>query len=247
LDIIYGRNPVLEALRAGRPARRIVLAENVRADSRIGEILERARAAGISVEESSRRRLDDIAHTEHHQGVAGYFHTRPALTVEALVRRLRAPALVVALDGVQDPQNLGAIARTAEACGADGLVLARHRASAVTGAAAKASAGAIEHLAVAAAPNLVRALETLGAAGLWRVGLDAQAPSRYDTVDYRAPLALVLGAEGAGLRPLVRRSCDVLVALPMLGRIESLNVGAAAAALLYEVQRQRGFERRSVG
>jgi 23S rRNA (guanosine2251-2'-O)-methyltransferase len=241
LDILYGRNPVLEALRTGRPARKIVTASGIREDARVREIVERARALGIPVEESARRRLDDIAHTEHHQGVAGYFHSRPEPRLRDLLERARTQPLFVVLDGIQDPQNLGAITRTAEACAADGIVLSRHQASALTPAAAKASAGASEHVSTVAVGNLVRALEEMGAAGLWRVGLDAGAATRYDTFDYRTPVALVLGAEGRGLRPLVQRSCDVLVALPMLGRIASLNVGAAAAALLYEVQRQRGF------
>jgi len=241
LDIIYGRNPVLEALRAGRRARKLVVASGIRPDARVQEILGRAREAAIRVEESPRRRLDDIAHTEHHQGVAGYFHARSPLRLADVLTSSRTPALLVVLDGVQDPQNLGAIARTAEACAADGLVLARRHASAMTPAAAKASAGASEHLATAIVANLGMALDQLAHAGLLRVGLAADAQTRYDQADYRVPLALVLGAEGSGLRQLVRSKCDQLVCLPMLGRVASLNVGAASAAILYEVQRQRGF------
>jgi 23S rRNA (guanosine2251-2'-O)-methyltransferase len=244
VEILYGKNPVLEALRAGRPARKLVLAAGVRDEPRLREILEGAAERGIPVEETARRRLDDIAHTEHHQGVAGYFHERPPLSVDALLAGSRAPQLVVVLDGIQDPQNLGAITRTADAVGADGIVLPRHRAAGMTAAAAKASAGATEHVAVAVVTNLVHALEQLKAAGLWVVGLAADGETRYDRFDFTAAVALVVGAEGEGMRPLTRRHCDAVVAVPLAGRVASLNAGAAAAVLLYEVARQRGFAAR---
>jgi len=243
VDILYGRNPVLEALRAGRPARKLVIAAGVRADARLSEILALAETRALLVETVQRQRLDDIAHTEHHQGVAGYFHARPPLSVQQLVERARTPALLLVLDGIQDPQNLGAIARTAEATGADGIVLSRHRSTAVTPAAAKAAAGATEHVPVAVAGNLAQALQVLEDAGVWRVGLDAAAEQRYDSFDYTVPVALVVGGEGAGLHDLTRRRCDALVRIPMLGRVASLNAGASAAVLLYEVLSQRGFAR----
>ena len=241
MDVIYGRNPVLEALRARRPARKLVVAEGIREDGRIREIVELAGVAGIRVETSPRRRLDDIAHTEHHQGVAGYFHSRTPLQLHELLEAARAPALLLALDGIQDPQNLGAIVRSAEACAVDGVVISRRHAASLTGAAAKASAGAIEHVRISTVPNLALALDTIAAAGVARVGLDAEGETRYDAFDFMQPVALVVGAEGRGLHQLTRRHCDALVALPMLGRVASLNAGAAAAVLLYEVQRQRGF------
>lgn len=241
MDVIYGRNPVLEALRARRAARKLVIADGIREDARIHEIRERALAAGIRVEVSPRRRLDDIAHTEHHQGVAGYFHTRAPLRLSQLLDAASSPALLLVLDGIQDPQNLGAIARSAEASAVDGIVLARRHAASLTGAAAKASAGAVEHVRIATVPNLSQALDTIAGSGLTRVGLDAGAPNRYDEHDYTQPLALVVGAEGRGLHQLTRSHCDALVALPMLGHVASLNAGAAAAVLLYEVGRQRGF------
>jgi 23S rRNA (guanosine2251-2'-O)-methyltransferase len=244
VDILYGRNPVLEALRAGRNARKIVVATATRPEARLTEILELAEARDITVEAASRQRLDDIAHTEHHQGVAGYFHARETLTLYDLLDEVRAPALLVVLDGIQDPQNVGAIARSAEACGADGIVVPRHHAAPLTAAAAKASAGATEHLPLVTVPNLAQALDVIGAAGIWRVGLDADAPARYDSVDLLGPTAIVVGAEGAGMRRLTREHCDVLVSIPMMGHVASLNAGAAAAVLLFEVQRQRGFVRR---
>ena len=241
MDILYGKNPVLEALRAGRPARKLVLAPGLRDEARLREILDRAAVARIPVEETSRRRLDDIAHTEHHQGVVGYFHARAQLRLADLLASARDPALLLVLDGIQDPQNLGALARTADAAGVDGLVLGRDRAAAVTPAAVKASAGALEHVPVATVPNLAQALSELERAGIWRVGLAADAPTRYDAFDYTGPCALVVGAEGEGLRPLTRKRCDALVSLPMLGRVASLNAGVAGALLMYEAARQRGF------
>ncbi len=241
MDILYGRNPVLEALRAGRAARKIVVASAVRPEARLIEILELAAARDILVEETSRQRLDDIAHTEHHQGIAGYFHARQARTLHDLLDDVRPPALLVVLDGIQDPQNVGAIARSAEACGADGLVVPRHHAAPLTAAAVKASAGATEHLPIVTVPNLAQALGVIGAAGIWRVELAAGAGARYDFVDLTGPTAIVVGAEGAGMRRLTREHCDVLVSIPMLGHVESLNAGAAAAVLLFEAQRQRGF------
>jgi 23S rRNA (guanosine2251-2'-O)-methyltransferase len=244
VDILYGKNPVLEALRAGRPARKLVLATGVREEPRLREIIERAAAAGIPVEEAARRRLDDIAHTEHHQGVAGYFHSRPPVRLDDLLEQLSPPALLLVLDGIQDPQNLGALARTADAVGAGGIVLSRDRSTAPTPAAIKASAGALEHVPVSIVPNLAAALRQLEEAGIWRVGLDATAPTRYDAFDYTVPVAILVGAEGEGLRTLSRRHCDVLVSLPMLGHVASLNAGVAGALLMYEAARQRGFAKR---
>jgi 23S rRNA (guanosine2251-2'-O)-methyltransferase len=244
VDILYGRNPVLEALRSGRAARKLVIAAGVSTEGRLQEILRAADERGIPVEESSRKRLDDIAHTEHHQGIAGYFHGRPPLSLDDLLKQSRAPQLIVVLDGIQDPQNLGAITRTADAVGGDGVVLPRHRAAGVTAAAAKASAGATEHVPVAIVTNVVHAIEQLKAAGLWVVGLAADGDTRYDQFDFTAPVAVVVGAEGEGMRSLTRRHCDAVVSLPLAGRVSSLNAGAAAAVLLYEVARQRGFARR---
>lgn len=241
MDILYGKNPVLEALRAGRSARKLVVADGLRDETRLREILATAHERGIPVEASPRRRLDDIAHTEHHQGVAGYFHSRPAVRLEAFLIGVEAPGLLLVLDGIQDPQNLGALARAVDASGADGIILSRDRSAAVTPAAAKASAGATEHVPVITVANLASALSTLGERGYWRVGLAADARTRYDDFDYTPPTALVVGAEGAGLRDLTRKRCDVLVSLPMLGRVESLNAAVAGALLLYEAGRQRGF------
>jgi len=244
MDILYGRNPVREALRAGRPARKLVVAEGLADEPRLREILTLAGARGIPVEMAGRGRLDDIAHSEHHQGVAGYFHGRPPLHLERVLEDCRSPALLLLLDGIQDPQNLGALIRTAEAVGVDAVITPRHRAAALTPAAVKASAGASEHLPVISVPNLAQAMARISEAGIWRVGLAAEAEERYDRVDYREPTAIVIGGEGEGLRQLTRRSCDRLVSLPMTGRVASLNAAAAGAAILYEAFRQRGFAAR---
>ena len=244
MDILYGRNPVREALRAGRPARKLVVAEGLADEPRLREILTLAGARGIPVEMAGRGRLDDIAHSEHHQGVAGYFHGRPPLHLEWVLEDCRSPALLLLLDGIQDPQNLGALIRTAEAVGVDAVITPRHRAAALTPSAVKASAGASEHLPVISVPNLAQAMARISEAGIWRVGLAAEAEERYDRVDYREPTAIVIGGEGEGLRQLTRRSCDRLVSLPMVGRVASLNAAAAGAAILYEAFRQRGFAAR---
>ena len=241
MDILYGRNPVLEALRSGRGVRKLVVAAGVRPEARMQEILDLAAQRGITVEEANRRRLDDIAHTEHHQGIAGYFHSRQPLLLGDLMDRARHPALFLALDGIQDPQNLGALARSADAVGADGMVIPRHRATTVTAAASKASAGATEHVPHAIVPNLVAALDTLAESGVWRVGLAADGEARYDQVDYTGPVVVVIGAEGEGMRALTRRHCDSVVSLPMAGKVSSLNAAVAGAVMLYEVARQRGF------
>ena len=241
MDILYGKNPVLEALRSGRAVRKLVVAEGMREEPRLREILDCAARAGVTVEETSRRRIDDIAHSEHHQGVAGYFSARAAIGLEELIIAASAPALFLVLDGIQDPQNLGALARSAEAVGVDGMVIGKHRAAALTASVAKASAGATEHVRVATVTNLVGALDHLAESGMWRIGLAAEGTTRYDEFDYTTPAALVVGAEGEGLRPLTRRHCDALVSLPMLGRISSLNAGVAGGILLYEAARQRGF------
>ena len=244
MDILYGRNPVREALRARRPARRLVVADGLADEPRLREILELAEGRGIAVETVPRGRLDDIAHTEHHQGVVGYFHGRPPLRLDRVLETVRPPALLLALDGIQDPQNLGALLRSAEAVGADAVIAPRHRAADLTPAAVKASAGASEHVPFVSVPNLAQALARIGEAGIWRVGLAAEADERYDQVDFRLPTAIVVGGEGDGLRSLTRRSCDRLVSLPMAGRVGSLNAAAAGAAILYEAFRQRGFAAR---
>ncbi len=234
--IVYGVNPVLEALRAGRVERVLVAGST---SPRLDEVVHEARARAIPIEAVDRAALDRLARGGVHQGVAAVVAGRVAWELEDLVAAARSPALMVVLDGVEDPQNLGAILRTVDAVGADGVVQQTRHAAPLGGAAAKASAGAVAHVRVARVVNVARALGQLKDAGLWTVGLAAEADRRPDEVDLTVPVALVLGAEGTGLRRLVRERCDWLCAIPMRGHVESLNVSVAAGVVLYEALRQR--------
>ncbi len=239
-DILYGRNAVLEAMRAGRTPYRVVCAQGLEHDKRIGEILSLL-PPGVELEARSRSNLDDMAHSEHHQGIVAYFRKRALLSLEQLLGAVAAPAAILALDGIQDPQNFGSLARSADAAGFGGIIITKERSVGVTPAVVKTSAGAVEHLAVCEVTNLANSLEMMKKAGLWVVGLAAEGSLRYDQADLTGPLVLVVGSEGSGLRPLTRKRCDFLVRIPMEGAVSSLNAGVAGALLMYEVARQRGF------
>lgn len=238
--IIYGINPVLEALRAGRVRR---LRVGPRADRRVDEAMALARAAHVAVERVDAQALDRAARGGVHQGLVAEIAPLEDYSVQALVAAA-APAqpLVVVLDGVEDPHNLGAIMRTADAAGAHGLIRQARHAAAIDGAAAKASAGAFARLRLATVVNIARAIDELKDAGVWTVGLAGDAADPYDRVDFTLPTAVVLGAEGAGLRRLVRERCDRLVSIPMLGAVASLNVSVAAGVTLFEAVRQRRLQ-----
>jgi len=240
-DLLFGVNPVLEALKAGRPFRRVLI-QRGRGGRDIDAIVTAARAASIPVAPEPRETLDRLAGTPKHQGVvaqvAGAAYRPFEDLLEAAARQPGGPFLVV-LDGVEDPRNLGAIARTAEAVGAGGLIIPERRAAGITATAIKASAGALAYLPVAQVTNLARALKALKDAGCWLVGLDAASPTDYTAVDYRGPLAVIAGHEGEGLRSLTLKACDFRVRIPMCGRIDSLNVSVAAGVVLYEALRQR--------
>jgi len=238
-DAIGGRRAVLEALRARRPLRKILIGRTTRGGT-IREILQEARRQDIAVQFVDQRRLDALLRTPH-QGVVALASARPLVSVEdvlAAAHSRHEPPLVLVLDGVEDPANLGAIIRTAEGAGVHGVIIPKHRAAGLTPAAAKTAAGALEYLPVAQVTNLVRALDGLKAAGLWVAGADPAAVDVYHHVRLLPPLALVMGGEGKGLSRLVREHCDILVQLPMRGRIASLNVAVATGVLLYEVVRQ---------
>jgi 23S rRNA (guanosine2251-2'-O)-methyltransferase len=227
--ILYGRNPVREALRAGR--RRI---EAVWATERAAREpwLAAANPRIVGAEEVERR-----AGSRDHQGVCAEAGGYPYVSAAELLGV--AEPFIVALDELQDPQNLGAIARTAECAGATGLVICERRAAAVTPAVAKASAGAVEHLRIARVRNMADFLGEAKALGCWCYGADAEATTPYDQPDYSGGVVLVLGAEGTGLRPRVAKSCDALVSIPLHGRTESLNASAAAAVLVYGILQRR--------
>ena len=243
MRVVYGVNPVRELLRAGAEGlSELWLAEGSVRGAVFGELDRIARAAGAKVRRAPRPRLDRLAGTDRHQGVVAVvadFRYAQIEQVIAAAREAGAPPLVVVLDGVEDPHHLGAVVRSALALGAHGVVIPRDRAVGVTPAAAKASAGAVERLPVVRVTNVARALESLKEAGLWTVALAADGDRTLGEVDLAAPTALVLGSEGEGLRPLVRRSCDRVVRIPMTGEIDSLSVSAAAAVALYEAARQR--------
>ena len=228
--ILYGRNPVREALRAGRRQVDAVWATE-RTAAREGW-LRAARPRIASPEEIERR-----SGSPDHQGVCAEAGGYPYVSAPELLR-VEDP-FIVALDELQDPQNLGAIARSAECAGATGVVICERRAAAVTPAVVKASAGAVEHLRVARVRNMADFLGAAKEAGAWCYGADAAATTAYDAPDYRGGVVLVMGAEGTGLRPRVAKSCDALIALPLRGRTESLNASAAAAVLMYGILQRR--------
>jgi 23S rRNA (guanosine2251-2'-O)-methyltransferase len=187
-----------------------------------------------------RQDVERLAGSSSHQGVVAVTSAKTYADAEDILAHKRGEhALLVVLDGVEDPHNLGAIIRTADAAGADGVLIPERRATGVTATVAKASAGAVEHLPIAKVTNVARTLEELKSRNLWTVGLDERAPQAYDAVDYATDCALVLGAEGKGLHELVRKRCDFLVSIPMLGHVPSLNVSVAAGVVLYEIARQR--------
>lgn len=234
--IIYGINPVLEALRAGR-VREVRVGD--RAGDRMRRLVSLAAERQVRVRQVPPDALSRDARGGIHQGVVADVEDVASYDVEALVRLAAGVPLIVVLDGVEDPHNVGAILRTADAVGADGVVIQSRRAAALGGTAAKASAGALAHVRIAEVVNIARAIEELKSLGVWTVGLADDAAQRYDLVDLSLPTALVLGAEGTGLRRLVRERCDVTAAIPMRGHVESLNVSVAAGVMLFEAARQR--------
>lgn len=234
--IIFGVNPVVEALRAGTVSRLWVQAG---AGARPARIVEQARRAGVAAARVEPAELDRLAPGAAHQGVAAEVAGARRRTVRGLIDAAPAAPLLVVLDGVEDPRNFGAVARAAEAAGADGLIFPTRRSALPGATAAKASAGALAHLRLAPVVNVVRALAELGRAGVWTVGLDAEAERSCFDLDLIQPTAFVVGAEGRGLRRLVRERCDHLASIPMRGRVSSLNVSVAAGVALFEAVRQR--------
>jgi 23S rRNA (guanosine2251-2'-O)-methyltransferase len=249
MEILYGVHPVEEALRAGRRRFDHVVVARERQDIRLEKLVAEFRQAGVRVRQETREQLTQLAGTAGHQGVVAVVRPQESLSIEDLFTAPRssdgalAARLVLALDGVEDPQNLGALLRVADGAGVDGVVLTDRRSAPLSPVAVKASAGAAEHLRIARVVNLVRALEDLKRQNLWIIGLDASPAERgltdYDHFDFTGDCVLVLGREGAGLHDLVRKTCDHLLRIPMAGGVSSLNVSAAGAVVLYEAFRQR--------
>jgi 23S rRNA (guanosine2251-2'-O)-methyltransferase len=234
---IYGINPVLEALRAKRAT---LIRVSPRADDRLTQLVRLAEQQGVRVERVSGDELDRLGARQRHQGVIADVAEATAYSVEDLVIGAAAAPLIVVLDAIEDPHNVGAILRTVDAAGGDGVVRQSRHAARLDGAAAKASAGAVAHVKIAEVVNIARAIEILKDAGVWTVGLAGDAPKRYDEVDLTLPTAIVVGAEGTGLRRLVGERCDWLVSIPMAGHVQSLNVSVATGIALFEAVRQRG-------
>jgi 23S rRNA (guanosine2251-2'-O)-methyltransferase len=245
---LYGVAPVLEALRAGqRTIERVTIAEGAR-HNRLRELIELARSANVPVHFASRVELARFVGADaNHQGVVASVAAARYMDADDLLDALASrvgtddPPLVVVLDGVEDPRNLGAILRTVECAGAHGVFVPERRAVGLTETVAKAAAGALEHVAVARAANLTRLIEQLKQRNIWTVGTSADASSSYTEWDWTQPSALFLGGEGTGLHRLVRERCDTLVSIPVRGRIESLNVSVAGGIVLYEAIRQRNL------
>lgn len=243
MEVLYGIHAVEEALRSGRRRFAEVLVARERRDERLEGLIAVCRKAGVTVRSESREQLTQTAKTSAHQGAVALVRARELLALEDLFDpepgKSGAARLLVALDGVEDPQNLGALLRVADGAGVDGILMTERRSAPLSAAAIKASAGATEHLRIARVVNLVRSLEALKQRHLWIVGLDERGAADYDQFDLTGDCVLVLGREGAGLHDLVRRSCDHLLRIPMAGGVSSLNVSAAAAVVLYEAARQR--------
>jgi len=235
---------VREALAARRPVQSVLIARGRHGD-RLEEIVRLARRNGVSLRFEARPQIDRAAGTRDHQGVVALIAREASVSLEELLAGdgSAASGLLVLLDGVEDPQNLGAIIRTALAAGAAGVVLPERRAAGLTDAAVRASAGAAAHLRVARVINLARAMEEIKRAGYWVVGLDERAERRYTDIDLSEPVALVLGGEGNGLHQLVKERCDFVVTIPATGPVRSLNVSVAAGVVLFEVVRQRAGKR----
>ena len=241
MDILYGLHPVEEAVRAGSRSFDHVCLARDRVDAKLERIAVLCRERGIPMRLEPRDHLTVLAKTAAHQGVVALVRSKALVDLEELLAPAPggAKSLLLALDGVEDPQNLGALLRTADGAGVDGVVTTERRAAPLSGVAAKAAAGAAEHVRMARVVNMTRALEQIKAAGVWVVGLDERGSMDYDQFDYTAPCALVLGREGAGLHELVKRTCDHLLRIPMAGAIASLNVSVAGAVVLFEAARQR--------
>jgi 23S rRNA (guanosine2251-2'-O)-methyltransferase len=239
MDHLTGIHAVREALEAGRALDRIVIAKG-RQDTRTEEIVQLARKLHVPLRFEDRGQLDRLVGSKDHQGVVALAAARPAASLEDIIAAAASErGLIVLLDGVEDPHNLGAIVRTSLAAGAHGVVIPERRAAGLTDTVSRASAGALAHLPVAKITNLARSMEELKEAGYWLIGLDEKAEKNYTEVDYTGPVGIVLGGEGDGLHELTRKRCDFLVALPTVGPVKSLNVSVAAGVVLFEARRQR--------
>jgi 23S rRNA (guanosine2251-2'-O)-methyltransferase len=238
MNWLTGFHAVEEALAAGRALDRIVIARG-RHGERVEAVVQLARSKSVPVRFEDRLQIDRLAGTRDHQGIAALAAAKPALELEDLLAAKTPQGLLVLLDGIEDPHNLGAIVRTSLAAGANGVVIPERRAAGLTDTVERASAGALAHLPVARVKNLVRAMEEMKEAGYWLIGLDERAEKKYTEADFSGQVGIVLGGEGEGLHELTRKCCDFLVSIPTSGPVRSLNVSVAAGVVLFEVVRQR--------
>lgn len=239
--IIAGRNPVIEALKAGTPIEKILMLKGIHGEG-IEMVLAMAEKKGIKIETLDKNEFRQIAPDVTAQGIVAVVPPKKLVGLEEIMATAAGrneKGFILILDEIEDPQNLGALVRTAECAGVHGVVLPKHHAAPVTGAAVKASAGATAHMAMAEVTNIVNALETLKSAGYWIVGLDTAGEKTYTEADYTSPVGIVVGNEGKGIRRLVKEHCDHLVKIPLYGKIASLNASVAGALVLYEVVKQR--------
>jgi 23S rRNA (guanosine2251-2'-O)-methyltransferase len=241
MEVLYGLHPVEEAIRSGSRQLDHVSVARERRDDRLERLIELCRVAGIRVSIEPRDQLTRLARTDAHQGVLAVVRERKFLGIEDLVVPGEAGQhrFFLALDGIEDPHNLGALLRTADGAGVDGVILPERRSAPVTATVAKTSAGASEHVRIARVTNLVRALEQMKQKHVWVLGLDERGTPDYTEYDFKSDCVLVLGREGAGLHDLVKKTCDHLLRIPMAGQVSSLNVSVAGAIVMYEAMRQR--------
>ena len=237
MRLTLGVHPVREALRAGRPLDKVLIAKGA-SSPRLQEIVDLCRAQSIPVRFETRETLDRASNQAAHQGVVAFGAVQDYVELDAAIQNAK---LVVVLDGIEDPHNLGAIIRTAHAAGANSVVVPERRAAPLTDTVARAAAGALEHIPIARVTNITRSLEQLKQSRFWIYGLDERGPELYDRVEFATPTAIVLGTEGKGLHHLVKKHCDVLVRIPMAGHVSSLNVSVAAGIVLFEWRRKLAF------
>jgi 23S rRNA (guanosine2251-2'-O)-methyltransferase len=239
-EVLYGVHAIAEALKRGGRRFDYVAVSRGQGNRRVQAVLEQCRAQGVSVRFVPREEIDRATRTNTHQGIMAFTSRKEYTGVEELLENPHGEySFLLVLDGIEDPHNLGALLRSADGAGVDGVVIPERRAAGISGAVVKASAGASEHVRIARVVNIARTLEELKQANVWVVGLDERGEKSYDQIDYNMDCAIVLGAEGKGLHDLVRRKCDLLVSLPMKGSVSSLNVSVAGGIVMYEVERQR--------
>lgn len=243
LDKIEGRNPVMEAIKAERTIDKIFILKGEKEGS-IVKIIAMAREKGIVIQEVEKAKLDQLAQTGAHQGIVAFVSTYDYVDVKDIINAAREKGeqpFIIILDEITDPHNLGSVLRSANAAGAHGVIIPKRRSVGLSAVVAKSSAGAIEYVPVAKVSNIAQTIDSLKEENIWVVGTDANGQKVHFESDLKGPIALVIGSEGEGLGRLVKENCDFLVKVPMKGKISSLNAGVAAAVLMFEVVRQRGY------